>query len=326
MSFVVFSCQNCNAPLDCPPDSLLVVCRYCGGRHPAKTLESLSVSIVPSLSEQKLIEFFHRRMSEDKQMKGVQFELLSMEGVYIPIFTTSCTFEGEWHGTRPVKYGTVPTSGTVNTNFEHPILARKNTHEFGVEQIGRVLSKQQRLSMDSVDWQEIGLSVLAVDVTEKMANLRTYDEATERVGKQLVAEGFTTHITALPKCRMTERSIILFPFWMAQYKFEGGIYRAAISGGDGEMLAVMEPISQKDRIVAWRSALIWIFTLGVWSVITSFLMDWGEDYGNDGLGMLGLVSMYAGVIYGGLKLWKAVQTLSGSVRVEVSGLSDEVLS
>jgi len=324
VSFVVFSCQGCSAALEHPPASLLVVCRHCGELHPSTALQNLSVSMVPSLSKQQIIDSFHRRMSEE--IHGLEIEDVSVEGVYIPIFETRCTFEGEWHGTRPIKYGTIPTTGMVKADFVHPILARTNVHEFGVEQIGRVLSKQQRISMDAIDWQESELSVLAVDVTEKMVNLRTYDEATERVGKELVAEGTTTHITALPKCKMTERSIILFPFWMAQYQIEGGIYRVAICGGDGMILAAMKPISQRDRISTWRTALVWLFVIGIWSVMTSFLMDWGELYGNDGLGMLGLVTMYVGVIYSGLKLWKIAATLSGSVRIEVDGRSDEVLS
>ena len=180
MSFVVFSCRSCGAGVEAPPDNLLVVCRFCGDRYPSKEMGDIPISLIPSAKKKEIAEAVIDRMATDAQMKGRAIEIDTVEGAYVPIFITKASLTGSWRGYRKVKRGKSTVKkymdGNLNHSGDYPVLGRKHAYEFGMSSIGHTLFDQIPSSFDDIDWQVVGLPVLAVDIEESVVDLIIKDD------------------------------------------------------------------------------------------------------------------------------------------------------
>lgn len=75
MTFLTYECRNCGAGIDVQPDNLLTVCRYCGDLYPARDIGDIPVHIVPSRTQQEVVDALHQRMAADREMRGVPYSV-----------------------------------------------------------------------------------------------------------------------------------------------------------------------------------------------------------------------------------------------------------
>ena len=290
MAFVTFECRSCGAGVESPPDNLLVVCAHCGDRYPSKEMGDIPISLIPSRSKQDIIDAVCERMSNDKQMTGKQITIESAEGVYVPIFITKAHISGDWKGYYKAKRNnsnvTVWEEGQVSERMDFPILGRTHAYEFGMEIIHRVLFQQKTVDFDDIDWALVALPVLPVDVDESTVDLKVQDQLINTVGNTV-----RTGLHALTKFDVEvvqeNRCIVLFPFWTVQYEYRGGHYRVAVSGGDTQVLAAMEPVFLASRIGAWMTGVSALVVAGL--ACNGVYMIFGTMKGIDGGDVLVMV-------------------------------------
>ncbi len=283
MAFVTFECRSCGAGVESPPDNLLVVCAHCGDRYPSKEMGDIPIALIPSRSKQDIMDAVYDRMAKDKQMSGKQITIESAEGVYVPIFLTKAQISGDWKGYYKKKSDNstvkVWEEGQVSEQMDFPILGRTHAYEFGMEIIHRVLFYQKTVDFEAIDWASVALPVLPVDVDEPTVDLKVQDQLINTIGNKV-----RTGLHALTKFDVEvvqeNRCIVLFPFWTVQYEYRGGHYRVAVSGGNGQVLAAMEPVFLTSRIGAWLTGVSALIVAGI--VCNGVYMVFGTMKGLDG--------------------------------------------
>ena len=321
MAFVTFECRSCGAGVQSPPDNLLVVCAHCGDRYPSKEMGDIPIALIPSRSKQAIVDAVHDRMAKDKQMAGKQITIESAEGVYVPIFLTKAHISGDWKGYYKKKRDnstvTVWEEGQVSEQMDFPILGRAHAYEFGMEIIHRVLFQQETVDFGTIDWASVALPVLPVDVDESTVELKVQDQLINTVGEKV-----RTGLNALTKFDVEvvqeNRCIVLFPFWSVQYEYQGGHYRVAVSGGDGQVLAAMEPVFLGTRIGAWMTGVSALVVAGL--ACNGIYMVFGTMKGIDG----GDIFVTIIVVICALITWFTADRLTASVHIDLLPDEDEL--
>ncbi|MBW2523401.1 MAG: hypothetical protein JRI23_04475 [Deltaproteobacteria bacterium] len=322
MTFLTYECRNCGAGIDVQPDNLLTVCRYCGDLYPARDIGDVPVHIVPSRTQEEVVNALHQRMAADRDMKGVQYSVQSVEGVYVPLYVNYVAVQGGWqgyvlesHNNKTVK---VPKQGHIDHRGDFPVLARKHAHEFGLAQIGPVVCRCQPVPFRAADWRNSGLPVLAVDVDEAEVDAMVADDLLDMLGQQIrdyhKLDGITW-FEATPQ--VASRFILLFPLWTAIYLYQGGSYRVALEGSGPSVLVAMEPVFRRQRLKRFIAALsataaaglIWYF--GWWLLFVGDSDDAGKAF-------LFVIALIIGAM---ATAWHMAGKMLASVNVE--GIDEE---
>lgn len=324
LAFVTFQCRSCGAGVESPPDNLLVVCAFCGDRYASKDMGDIPVSLIPSKSKQAVMDAVQKRMAQDDQMAGRHITIESAEGVYVPIFITNLRIDGQWKGYRKVERDDTTEiqwkEGSIDERMDYPILGRKHAHEFGIEVINQVLFEQHPVDFDAVEWTGVGLPVLAVDVDESTVDLSVQDQVINTVGNQVNMSNSLTALTEFDVAvRQENRCIVLFPFWTVQYEYQGGRYRVAVSGGDTQVLAAMEPVFVTSRIFFWAQGVGALVGVGILCNIAGPLLLSGSDDIEDILVML-----LVGIGVCAYLAWSTASNMTASIRVERLGDVEEL--
>ncbi len=315
MQFLSLKCSNCNAPIDISPDSLLNVCEYCGETYLAKDIENTPIYIVPTISKNQVINAFKNRMEHDRDMRGKHYDIVEVSGVYVPFYVSSVEAKGEWEGYRYEQRGKrrvrVHLEGKIDIKGDFPVLARKYAHEFGLAYIGPHLFKHKFLKFKDINWKDISLPVMSVDITEntaeEMVKDEFLDELAEKIKKNRGVEKFTKFSCSLV---MGNKRIILYPLWTVLYRFKGGSYRSSIEGAKGQVIATMEPVFTRHRILYFLGAILLGSLSGVIWKLGVFFAE-GVRNGYKALFAAGVgIVIVLGIAY------KLAKNISKSVRIE----------
>lgn len=322
MALVVVRCLGCGAGIDVQPDNLLMLCRFCGQVYPSKELRDISIRVIPSVSEGAVREAVVRHMATDQHMKGRRIRITGAEGVYVPMFVSRIMVQGSWAGLNHEVYGPMSRdSGPIDVSGDLPLLARTHAREFGVSRLGRVIHDQEPVPIEEIDWADSTLPVLAVDLDTEHANLMVKDEAINAIGERLkfglrpglrgldAITAFDAEVTIL------DQSILLVPLWTVTYRHQGGSYRVGVAGGGAEVVAVMEPVFQKQRL---RGLLrVWAAIVGTGLppiLLLAFLAFENELADEFGARVVAVVWVVLGLICISYA-WESVKKLSASVKI-----------
>ena len=209
---------------------------------------------------------------------------------------------------------TVWEEGQVSEQMDFPILGRTHAYEFGMDIIHRVLFYQQTVDFDDIDWASVALPVLPVDVDESTVDLKVQDQLINTVGNK-VRQGLHALTKFDVEVVQENRCIVLFPFWTVQYEYQGAHYRVAVSGGNGQVLAAMEPVFLGTRIGAWMTGVSTLVVAGL--ACNGIYMVFGTMKGIDG----GDIFVMIIVAICALIAWFTTDRLTASVHIEL--LPDE---
>jgi hypothetical protein len=233
------------------------------------------------------------------------------------LFVSRTSVQGSWAGYRRVKQGdsTVKQrdSGRINQSGDFPLLARRHAREFGLSQLGRVIYDQEPVPIEEVEWADVTLPVLAVDLDTEQADTMIKDEFIDEIGERLKSERKLDAITDFDaEVAIADRFILLVPLWTVTYRYKGGSYRVGVAGGRAEVLAAMEPIFTTQRVV--RLVLGAAAIVGIGLVLPIGVLAIGEADGDEVLGIMSaiVVGMIACFVYA----WQTAKKLVASVNIE----------
>ena len=191
-------CQNCGAPLDITPESIVVVCKYCG--YPNWTMQAYTYPIVVVPAESgRARRFFEEYLRRDEDMSRIRdrVELRRLETVYVPVYYASVHAEVNYRGrarvlmtkvevrdkevrtrTRTVE---VVVSGTYRRDLDLVFAARRSIDEAAIgpllEYYKKTRTGLKHIPIGQVDWSRIKGDVLGAEISPQDAQVYARDEA-----------------------------------------------------------------------------------------------------------------------------------------------------
>ena len=188
--------------------------------------------------------------------------------------------------------------------------------------IGHTLFDQIPSSFDDIDWQVVGLPVLAVDIEESVVDLIIKDDLIDNIGVNITKSKRLTAITNFEAdIKLHNRCIVLFPFWTVIYRYQGGRYRVAVSGADCTVLAAMEPVFMNSRVWNWCKGVGAIIGAGLLcDIAVPLIYSDSDDIGEV------LVAIFAGICFCAYVAWTTAARMTASIQVERIGEKEELVS
>ena len=270
MSDEMFNCRTCDSLVESSPDSVLVICTSCGELYPSKDIADIPVSLIPSQSKEGIVDSVKQELSESRHMKEEVITIESVEGVYVPIFITRTSIKGTWigyYGSPNLNSGgggepgpevsKTWNSGSIDETTDYPFIASTSGTKFGMELIHRTLFEQQPVDLTDVDWNAVENPILAIDIDASQLNQRLKEQIIQDAKRRVLKEKKTTVFTKFEiDLDYHDRCIVYVPFWTVEYRHKQRVYRAAVSGGDGKVLALMEPVLFSSKLRLWVQSIV----------------------------------------------------------------------
>ena len=195
-----FRCQRCGAPLEATPESIVVVCPYCG--FPNWTAQAYAHPIVMVEAERaRGEEYFRRYLETDPDMRGIagRVELRSLELIYVPFYYVDAEAQGSYYGSAVVTLTKVEvvhrgqrTETRVRTDRVRVTVSGSYRHQHLIDVVARrsvdsriadVLSDHYLATrpptrpVAEVDWGRVKGQVLAAELPAQDAASLARDEA-----------------------------------------------------------------------------------------------------------------------------------------------------
>ncbi|MBO3763124.1 MAG: hypothetical protein JTT16_01090, partial [Candidatus Brockarchaeota archaeon] len=245
MQETLVKCKNCGAPIEYTPDSILVLCSFCGYANWFVDESKVQIFVVPSKSRDKVLEAFWNRMKKDSDMGKIvqELEVIDTYGIYVPIFLSKVEVFSEWSGVevRTVYSGKrtrverIQKEGKFSDKLLLAIPARRTVEEFGLDEL---VSKVSSLSpnyvkLEELNWDDVKLQVLNTEISQSEAVDSIKDKA-EDITREKIRTSNNISEFNFYSCNTnaTETILLLVPLWIITYRYKNGVYNSAISGYD----------------------------------------------------------------------------------------------
>jgi len=278
-----YRCKYCGAPLRVGPDSVVVVCPYCGKPNWVRG-NPRELYAAPSVSRDEAERAFIDFAKRDPDLRGlVNKGLLGVarvEIVFIPFYVARGRVGGDYDyrgvvvKTRTVKRGDryvtettrIPfhERGSMETSFQAMASAKRVLGEEAADELAKHFAeKPPRLRrLDEIEWRKGEYTALAADYDADEAKARIIDDVCdwfrEWVDKEVRNRVSRRHGGG--RVEVSSRSItcrpsigdlsgpVLLPLAKIFYTVSGKIYRAFFAAWDMEPLVREEPLTPRQRI------------------------------------------------------------------------------
>ena len=270
-------CSNCGAPLDVTPESVVVVCKYCGAPNflvgnPSKILA------VPTLSSsdilRRAVERTRRDFNLGRRMSDINFS--SPDLLYVPFYFVDVAIRAVYDAvvtvtyTKTVRVGgrtemrtvskTVRVSGSVRLQDVVAVLARRAAWGISVDKLAEHFFKtapEPKALSEVVSSASASSSFLASEITPERAKAKAVrtvmprllalvdEDASEKAKlavRVLVATTFVQDKAVDYTVERLEVSPLTYlPMWVVPYLYKGSYYSYYVAGWDGAVVVAEEP-------------------------------------------------------------------------------------
>lgn len=278
---IIVKCKNCSAPLEYTPESIFIVCSYCGNVNWFLDESKTQIFVVPSKNEGEIVNAFWNRMKKDEDMKKVvsEIEIINIYRVYVPIFLSNIEVSSLWNGIErkttivngKTRIVTIKKNGKFSDEILLSIPARRVIEEFALEEFIEKISNNPPncVKIEEVNWNEVKLQVLNSEISISEAIDKLKDKAEDMIRKRIKNENNLSEFNFYScDSKIKEIKLLLAPFWIISYKYKKGVYNIAISGNDLTFIKAMEPVFFHQRIFQlFGSALATLAGIGLLSLI-----------------------------------------------------------
>lgn len=261
MQETIVKCKRCGAPVEYTPDSIFVVCSYCGYANWFVDESKVQIFVVPSKPRDKILEAFWNRMRNDSDMGKIvkELEVVDSYGVYVPMFLSKVEVFSTWSGIevrsvpsgKNVRVERIQKEGKFSDKLLLSIPARRTAEEFGLDELISKISSlpPNYIKLEESSWDDIKLQVLNSEISQSEAVDEIKDKA-EDITRQRIRTSNNLSEFTFYSCSttITEVDLVLIPLWIITYKYKNGIYNSAISGYDLVFLKTTEPVFFYQRI------------------------------------------------------------------------------
>ncbi len=259
-----FECPNCGAPIEITPDTLVIVCKYCGYtefRDPG-----YEVYVLKALDKAEIERRFWERMKKDPDMAPHvgDIQIVDTTFIYTPFYLAD--YDAEWYyigeKTKTEVHGSgknarvvtkvIKVRGSGSESGRIAIPGRRYVEELGMKELGDAIEQVDEKTLipaKEYNWEKYIEAVLGFDYEPREIPQMVKDIVAEEIKRRIYKEKNLTKMLAF-LCRVKTKSVraILAPIYVITYKLKGGIYGIAFSGFDGRQLVAMEPVFTKHMI------------------------------------------------------------------------------
>lgn len=285
-------CLHCGAPLELSPDSVVVVCRYCGFANfvAGDPADVLAVGTLPAGEILKrAVERTRRDFHLGRRMSRINFAAPQL--FYVPFYFVDVDLWAAYRAkvsvtyTRTVYVGGRPTTrlesrvvevaGRVHYGDVVGVLARRAAWGLSVDRLVRHFFKTaptpSRLE-DVVSGAEVAKSFMSGELTPEQAKakavrsavaelLRLVDQdarnrAAARVGGVVTSAAVLDKAVDYDVKRLEASKLTYLPMWAVPYFFENSAYRYYVAGWDGEVLVAEEPSFVEHKLASAVGAAV----------------------------------------------------------------------
>ena len=209
-------CPRCGAPLEITPESILVVCKYCGYPYWTNQAYIYPIHVVPSYSE-SAHKFFEAWLKMDRDMRKIasRVVLKQVQTTYVPAYLVDSYASTDYYGklrvnlekrikkknSRGETYVEIKRKSvvvTVNGHFEKEyhidIIARRAVDKTIVDPLLTHFREDYNKRyvipqpLARVDWNKIKGEVLSAEIPPKDAESYARDETCDRLISDVIDE------------------------------------------------------------------------------------------------------------------------------------------
>ncbi|MEM1923686.1 MAG: zinc ribbon domain-containing protein [Pyrobaculum sp.] len=270
-------CSYCGAPLDLSPDSVVVVCRYCGFVNfvVGDPSEVLAVPTLPSGEVvKKAVERTRRDFNLRFRMSKINFAAPQL--VYLPFYFVNVDIIAIYSARVLVTYSRsvysggrwtthtgsrrVDVSGRVGYRDVVGVLARKAAWGLSVD---RLLSHFFKTApaptalKEVTTSQEIARAFMSSEYTPEQAKAKAVRASMPKILKAVDDDakskamsrvsGVPTNASVLDKTvdyevrELNVSKLTYLPMWVVPYYFKESVYKYYVAGWDGRVIVAEEP-------------------------------------------------------------------------------------
>jgi len=273
-----YTCYNCGAPLKVTPESIVVICEYCGKPSLISGKADLSkIFVIPSYSRDYVARAFWRKASRDFDLRRIlnEISLRKIEGLYLPVWIGRIRLQGRvsyyyyvtehetvWVGHGRRKRRVVRTRRRRVYRVENidqetvvPVVARRQYFRLGArEAAARLVSidlnrvSRRLLDIDPEYWSKIKLEVLNTELDEKMVSAKMREDAVDSLREYYRSKGYIDYFYVVPQGPFN-LALYLAPLWHVCYEYKGSLYSAFLTGWDLSLVVKTEPMTTVRRVM-----------------------------------------------------------------------------
>ncbi|MCC6046025.1 MAG: hypothetical protein LM572_04525 [Ignisphaera sp.] len=287
MSSEAFRCVNCGAPLDVSPDTIAVVCNYCGYLNWVRADLKEEVLVVKPLDERELLKRLQEFASRKRLADVLKEEnIVSKTFVAVPYYFVDVAAEADYSGKVSVQVRKCRREKDRETCWTEsrsvfvkgvygpyenriPVIARRGTEAVSVKAL---VSKYMGGKAEALPIESVGLSksfwrgVLSIEVDKKVAmdialNIhlnklrevvtseikREAERTARRWGETVVGSTIIWKRITPKNIRATTSKPVLLPMYIASYRYGNELYRAILCGWDGDVIVLEKPVKACER-------------------------------------------------------------------------------
>ncbi|MEZ0318775.1 MAG: zinc ribbon domain-containing protein [Pyrobaculum sp.] len=286
----MYRCSNCGAPLDVSPDSVVVVCRYCGAPNFVAGGKG-EVLAVPTLTSSEILKRAVERTRRDfnlgRRMRELSFA--SPELVYVPFYFVDVALSASYAAVVTVTYTRtvyvrgqprtrletrrVQVSGRVRLVEKVPVVARRAAWGKSLDRLAEHFLKTAPRAVVLADVAKdasTSAAFLAAEFDAERAKakavravlpelLSAVEEDAARKARikvgVLAASAVVEDKAVDYEVEKVEASPITYlPMWIAPYVYRGSFYKYYVAGWDGSVVVAEEPAFVEHKVMSGLAA------------------------------------------------------------------------
>lgn len=273
------NCRYCGAPLELGPDSVVVVCRYCGTANFTES-DMGQVFVAPTLTSSDILKKAVERTRKDLnlrwRMSDIKFNT-SPDLTYLPYYFVNVELYADYVAkviaTSQKRRYVLRVSGTVRLSDTVPLLARRSTWGRSGEVLGRYYLKRPpplATLSEATEWASRGVFLAAEYNKEEAKNkavrvlLKRLEEEVNRdaLSKARLRAGPSYTLRVIDRVvdyvvtRLEASELTYLPMWTALYLYRDSHYRYYIAGWDGAVMLAEKPVFVEHRIAYFLTTAI----------------------------------------------------------------------
>ena len=285
-----YLCDRCGAPLKVTPESIVVVCDYCGRPHLIAGLVDLNkIFVLPTYPREHIIKAFWATVDRDFDLRSIKSEISvrSVEGVYVPIWVGRVHLRGYvsyyYYVTEYRKRGKkvetyrkrVYRAVAVDEIINVPVVARRQYFKLGAEEAAKEVVTgssaeyaRRLLDLDLEEWNKMKLEVLNTELDEKMVSREMKDIALDHLRSYYRSKG-TIDCFNVAASEPQDLKLYLVPVWRVCYEYKESLYSAFFTGWNLRLLVKTEPVTTLRRIAYALGALASVIASPIFAILAS---------------------------------------------------------
>ena len=286
----IFKCPVCNGNVRIGPDDMVITCSYCGS---TTTIEGKAIGdhlMEMAIGDRERTDGFRAYLGKHKGankalVQGAQ--VVENNLIFVPVWTSKVKADSWYKGYKTVQVpvqrtrtvrdaqghtrtetyteyetGYVPVQSEIHTDTDEPLLARKGSRFYGLEEYLKTVDLRDT---DRYDFEKIK------DLKPTMLNAEIGADEYEKSVTGRVADRHRAEakhgLSELFDCRTTTSvrgtTYLQAPFALIRYKFGGGLFKCAMDGHTGKVLIGEIPITKGQRALWTILAFLGIIVAAV---------------------------------------------------------------